>query len=111
MKIFSWMLLGLLASVASSETLELTPENFESETAGKVVFIKFFAPWCGHWYVGVCCERIFAVLCCTENEFCCGGCEASVPDLLGAFLSLLKQGFEGTLWRSEWIFTVLSCAA
>jgi protein disulfide-isomerase-like protein len=28
--------------------LELTPDNFATETAGKVVFLKFFAPWCGH---------------------------------------------------------------
>jgi len=24
---------------------ELTPENFDAETAGKTVFIKFLAPW------------------------------------------------------------------
>lgn len=28
--------------------MELTPENWDSATAGKTVFVKFFAPWCGH---------------------------------------------------------------
>jgi len=28
--------------------LELSPSNYETETSGKTVFLKFFAPWCGH---------------------------------------------------------------
>ena len=28
--------------------LELTSENWDEQTAGKTVFVKFFAPWCGH---------------------------------------------------------------
>jgi len=39
-------LLFTLASVAALVSgLELTPDNWESETAGKTVFIKFLAPW------------------------------------------------------------------
>eukprot|EP00591_Stephanopyxis_turris_P017227 CAMPEP_0195541598 /NCGR_PEP_ID=MMETSP0794_2-20130614/51168_1 /TAXON_ID=515487 /ORGANISM="Stephanopyxis turris, Strain CCMP 815" /LENGTH=220 /DNA_ID=CAMNT_0040675701 /DNA_START=613 /DNA_END=1275 /DNA_ORIENTATION=- len=33
---------------ASAQGLELTPDNWDTETAGKVVFLKMFAPWCGH---------------------------------------------------------------
>lgn len=36
------------AAAASVGALELTPETYESATAGKTVFLKFFAPWCGH---------------------------------------------------------------
>jgi hypothetical protein len=32
-----------LFGVASA--IELTPDNWDSETAGKTVFIKFLAPW------------------------------------------------------------------
>ena len=28
--------------------LELTPDTWDEQTAGKTVFVKFFAPWCGH---------------------------------------------------------------
>lgn len=39
----------VLALVAFTGTaLELTPDNWDSKTTGKTVFIKFFAPWCGH---------------------------------------------------------------
>ena len=42
-------LLAIAASlVAGSSALELTPENFAEMTAGKTVFLKFYAPWCGH---------------------------------------------------------------
>ena len=34
--------LGLLAAATA---IELTPENFDAETDGKTVFIKFQAPW------------------------------------------------------------------
>lgn len=37
-----------LAATGSNATPELTNDNFETETAGKSAFVKFFAPWCGH---------------------------------------------------------------
>jgi len=36
-------LFGLLAGAASA--IELTPDNWDAETGGKTVFIKFLAPW------------------------------------------------------------------
>jgi len=35
-------LLGLALGVSA---VELTPDNWDAETAGKTVFIKFLAPW------------------------------------------------------------------
>lgn len=35
----------LLALTGTASAIELTPENYEAETAGKTVFIKFLAPW------------------------------------------------------------------
>jgi len=32
----------------SCNAIELTPENFDEMTTGKTVFLKFYAPWCGH---------------------------------------------------------------
>lgn len=43
---FSVALLILSASAANA--IDLTADNFEAATAGKTVFLKFFAPWCGH---------------------------------------------------------------
>jgi len=36
------------AVVTTTNALELTPDNYDAQTAGKTVFLKFFAPWCGH---------------------------------------------------------------
>ena len=36
----------LLLTVVTA--IELTPDNWDEETTGKTVFIKMFAPWCGH---------------------------------------------------------------
>jgi hypothetical protein len=34
-----------LSMLAVAGAMELTPENWDAETAGKTVFIKFQAPW------------------------------------------------------------------
>ena len=36
-----------LAATAAQATV-LTSDNWEAETGGKTVFVKFYAPWCGH---------------------------------------------------------------
>jgi protein disulfide-isomerase-like protein len=38
----------LLTLAATTYAIELTPGTWDTETSGKTVFIKFFAPWCGH---------------------------------------------------------------
>jgi len=35
----------LLVLVALAASLELTPDNWDAETAGKTIFVKFLAPW------------------------------------------------------------------
>ena len=38
----------LTVLIASASAIELTQDTWEDKTAGKTVFVKFFAPWCGH---------------------------------------------------------------
>jgi len=38
----------LLFTLASAAVPTLTPETWDEMTTGKSVFIKYFAPWCGH---------------------------------------------------------------
>jgi hypothetical protein len=44
MKLTIATLLSIL-SVASAGVVSLTPDNYDTATSGKTVFIKFFAPW------------------------------------------------------------------
>jgi protein disulfide-isomerase-like protein len=39
---------ALLALLANANATMLTPANWDEKTGGKTVFVKFFAPWCGH---------------------------------------------------------------
>lgn len=34
--------------IAGASAVHLTPDNFDELTAGKTVFLKMYAPWCGH---------------------------------------------------------------
>jgi len=38
-------LLLILGLARAASAIELTPDNWDTETAGKTVFIKFLAPW------------------------------------------------------------------
>jgi len=38
-------LMLLVALVGAASAMELTPDNWSSETAGKTIFVKFLAPW------------------------------------------------------------------
>jgi len=38
-------LVAALALAIGAEGIELTPANWDEQTAGKTVFIKFQAPW------------------------------------------------------------------
>jgi hypothetical protein len=41
----SFATLAFLGLMAGTNAVELTLENWETETAGKTVFVKFQAPW------------------------------------------------------------------
>ena len=37
-----------VTTFVSASAIELTPSNWDHHTVGKTIFVKFFAPWCGH---------------------------------------------------------------
>uniref|UniRef100_A0A6V2LKI7 Thioredoxin domain-containing protein n=2 Tax=Ditylum brightwellii TaxID=49249 RepID=A0A6V2LKI7_9STRA len=39
---------AMAASASAFDVPSLTPANYDELTGGKTVFLKFFAPWCGH---------------------------------------------------------------
>lgn len=45
MPLWTRAVLALTLAAAPGGAVELTPENWDKETAGKTVFIKFLAPW------------------------------------------------------------------
>jgi hypothetical protein len=38
-------LMLLVALVGAAQAMELTPDTWATETAGKTIFVKFLAPW------------------------------------------------------------------
>ncbi|CAB9518915.1 Protein disulfide isomerase [Seminavis robusta] len=46
--ILSTLMLPLFHTVAGSNEILLTQQDYAEKTNGKTVFIKAFAPWCGH---------------------------------------------------------------
>ncbi|KAJ1461212.1 thioredoxin-like protein [Pelagophyceae sp. CCMP2097] len=42
------MKLALALTLAAAQATDLNPTNYDAAVSGKTVFIKFFAPWCGH---------------------------------------------------------------
>lgn len=44
------IVVALLALVCTASVVKLTPDNYDSvvNDPSKDVFVKFFAPWCGH---------------------------------------------------------------
>jgi thiol-disulfide isomerase/thioredoxin len=48
-KYSSTLFIAAAAALAgNANAVSLTEENFVEMTSGKTVFLKFFAPWCGH---------------------------------------------------------------
>jgi len=47
-KLTTALAVALVSSVSAVVIPSLTKENYDVITDGKIVFIKFFAPWCGH---------------------------------------------------------------
>ena len=66
--------------IAGAHAIELTPETWDDKTAGKSVFVKFFAPWCGH------CKRMKPAWDAVMEEF------ASSDSVLVADVDCIEAG-------------------
>lgn len=44
----TFALLATSSLLPAVSAIELTTDNYDAATSGKTVFLKFFAPWCGH---------------------------------------------------------------
>lgn len=66
--------------VAGAHSIELTPQTWDDKTAGKTVFVKFFAPWCGH------CKRMKPAWDAVMEEF------ASSDSILVADVDCVEAG-------------------
>jgi len=44
--------LAAAAQARRKSVAELTDQNFDARTKSGRWLVKFYAPWCGHWYVG-----------------------------------------------------------
>jgi len=38
-------IVAALSALSAASATELTPDNWDAETAGKSIFVKFLAPW------------------------------------------------------------------
>jgi len=66
--------------IVGAQSIELTPQTWDDKTAGKSVFVKFFAPWCGH------CKRMKPAWDAVMEEF------ASSDSILVADVDCVEAG-------------------
>merc|ERR1719343_257995 len=89
-----------LAALASSTVgaLELTTDTFSEMTAGKTVFLKMYAPWCGH------CKAMAADWSKGEQDFdghavaFVGSVDCTKPDNMEICQSADVQGYPTLVW-------------